>query len=88
MSHLHNVATTYNYLAIKAAQKPHYGLSGGLVGLGYMQRAHSSSSLSTPIIREFFFFFFTSTAQKPHSGELSHISKFWLTRCVLDEAKL
>lgn len=35
-----------------------------------------------------FFFFFTSTAQKPHSGELSHISKFWLTRCVLDEAKL
>lgn len=39
----------YNYLAIKAAQKPHYGLSWGLVGLGHIRCAHSSSSSSLAI---------------------------------------
>lgn len=34
----------YNYLAIKATQKPHYGMSWGLVRLGYMPCTHSYSS--------------------------------------------
>lgn len=39
----------YNYLAIKAAQKPCYGLSRGLGRPGQKPRAHSCSSLKTSL---------------------------------------
>lgn len=92
----------YNYLAIKAAQKPHYGLSWGLVGLGHIRCAHSSSSLSLAInlyhLRSLSFFYFLCSN---HFG-LKQISprslimlkyhiikiKFWLTLEVLKKQRI
>ena len=75
-----------NYLAIKAAQKPHYGLSWGLVGLGHIRCAHSSSVFEPGYQAHYHsrssFFFLCSNL---HPGSLIMLNyclieiKFWLT---------